>query len=205
MTLIPLPTNGNIAFQGLVRQSVTCALLSCSDVLEATLEMCKFFLVNHCCPLKVSKRWNILRSAVVTALRRILLKVSPSQQKSSGSSGGGFASESSFAQSWEAPFAFDSLLYDHQKQVRDKCDPDLYLDGISFQRIAYGNQSCKGRLQKDGNTLFHLLMQVDDTQRLYVWTIYLRVRHPAGHDINWQNFQRTHFIYCQSRLGVENF
>ncbi len=30
--------------------------------------------------------------------------------------------------------------------VRDKCDPDLYLDGISFQRIAYGKQSCKGRL-----------------------------------------------------------
>ncbi|MBQ0094469.1 MAG: hypothetical protein KBT49_01645, partial [Bacteroidetes bacterium] len=37
-----------------------------------------------------------IRSAVVTALRMIFLKVSPSQQKSSGSSGGGSASESCF-------------------------------------------------------------------------------------------------------------
>ena len=81
----------------------------------------------------------------------------------------------------------------------------LQKTGIPLQRIAYSNQSRKGRMQKQGNTLFHLLMQVHDTQRLYAWTIYLRVRHPTGQDINWQNFQRTHFIYCQSRLGLANF
>ena len=49
--------------------------------------------------------------------------------------------------------------------------------GVPLQRIAYGNQYRKGRMQKDGNTIFHLILQVDDTQCLYAWTIYLRVRH----------------------------
>ena len=39
--------------------------------------------------------------------------------------------------------------------------------GVPLQRIAYGNQYRKGRLQKDGNTVFHLILQVDDTQCLY--------------------------------------
>ena len=35
-----------------------------------------------------------------------------------------------FSAGMGAPFALDTLLHDHQKQVRDKCNPDLYLDGI---------------------------------------------------------------------------
>ena len=39
--------------------------------------------------------------------------------------------------------------------------------GFPLQRIAYGCQYRKGRMQKLGNTVFHLLLQVNDTQRLY--------------------------------------
>ena len=39
--------------------------------------------------------------------------------------------------------------------------------GIPLQRIAYCHQSRQGCLQKNGNTIFHRLMQVDDTQCLY--------------------------------------
>ena len=39
--------------------------------------------------------------------------------------------------------------------------------GFPLQRIAYGNQYRKGRMQKDGNTVFHLILQVNDTQCLY--------------------------------------
>jgi len=43
-------------------------------------------------------------------------------------------------------------------------------------------------------TMESILMQIHDTQCLYAWKIYLRVRHTTGHGINWQSFQRTNYI-----------
>lgn len=81
-----------------------------------------------------------IRSAVVTALRMILLKVSPSQQKNQRLFRRWIRLREQFCPVFSRVFKegvkidvvhqHDSLLHDHQKQVRDNCDPDLYLDGI---------------------------------------------------------------------------
>lgn len=45
-------------------------------------------------------------------------------------------------------------------EITDCQCSDFRKPDFSLQRIAYGNQYRKGRMQKDGNATFHLLMQV---------------------------------------------
>ena len=59
-------------------------------------------------------------------------------------------------------------------------------------------------MQKARSAIFHIILQVGHTQRLYARTIYLRIWGDPRHANNRQAFQRTHLFYGKSRLGWAN-